>query len=111
MHIRANGTTKLRVLEGALPNFQREIKRYKRQSTVVGGQSIVLDKPHPRSVSHLMDCLRYLMAADIRYHKPEEKRESAWWEGWIAKRRRERGEESNVVYLAPSSYTSQTYVA
>ena len=111
MHIRSGGTPKLRVLEGALPNFIREIKRYKRQSTVIGGQSIVLDKPHPRSVSHLMDCLRYLMAADIKYHKPDVKAEAAWWEPWIARRRKERGEQEGVVYLAPSSYTSQTYVA
>jgi len=111
MHIRSKGTPYLRVLEGAMPNFIREIKRYKRQSTVVGGHSIVLDKPHPRSVSHLMDCMRYIFAADPKYHKPEVKAEVAWWEPWLAKRRRDRGEEASVVYLAPSSYTSQTYVA
>jgi hypothetical protein len=109
--VRSKGTPYLRVLEGAMPNFIREIKRYKRQSTVVGGHSIVLDKPHPRSVSHLMDCMRYIFAADPKYHKPEVKAEVAWWEPWLAKRRRDRGEEASVVYLAPSSYTSQTYVA
>jgi hypothetical protein len=111
MHIRASGTPKLRVLEGALPNFQREVARYKRQSTVVGGTHVITDKPHPRSVSHLMDCLRYLMAADIRYYPPEQTREQAWWEPWIARRRKQRGEENGVVYLAPASYTTQTYVA
>jgi hypothetical protein len=111
MHIRANGTTKLRVLEGALPNFQREIARYKRQSTVVGGTHIITDKPHPRSVSHLMDCCRYIFAADPKYHKPDVKHEKAWWEDWLKKRRAARGEEANVVYLAPSSYLTESYVA
>jgi allantoicase len=58
-----------------------------------------------------MDCCRYIFAADPKYHKPEVKAEVAWWEPWLAKRRRERGEDASVVYLAPSSYTSQTYVA
>jgi allantoicase len=93
-----------------MPNFIREIKRYKRQSTVVGGHSIVLDKPHPRSVSHLMDCLRYLMAAGLKYHKPEAKAEKAWWEDWVARRRKARGEDASVVYLAANSYT-HTYIA
>lgn len=110
MHIRSGGTPRLRVLEGALPNFIREIARYKRQSTVVGGTTVVLDKPHPRSVSHLMDCMRYLMAADIRFHKVELQSEKPWWEDYIKKRRAARGEEANVVYLAANSYT-QTYVA
>lgn len=110
MHIRPNGTPRLRVLTGALPNFIREIKRYKRQSTVVGGQNIVLDKPHPRSVSHLLDCMRYLMAADIRYHKPEQVTEKPWWWDSVQKRRAQKGQEEGVVYLSPASYTSEIYV-
>jgi hypothetical protein len=57
-----------------------------------------------------MDCLRYLMAADIKYHKPDVKVEKAWWEDWVARRRKERGEQDGVVYLAPNSYT-HTYIA
>lgn len=111
MHIRPNGTPRLRILEGALPNFQREIARYKRQSTVVGGQTIITDKPHPRSVSHLMDCMRYLLAADIRYHKPEQVSDKPWWWDMVQKRRRQRGQQDGVVYLAPNTYATEIYVA
>ncbi len=110
MHIRPSGTPRLRVLNGAMPNFIREIKRYKRQSQVVGGQSIVLDKPHPRSVSHLLDCMRYLMAADIRYHKPEQTSDKPWWWEMVQRRRKQQGQQDSVVYLAPASYTSEIYV-
>jgi allantoicase len=55
--------------------------------------------------------MRYLMAAEMKYHKPEAKAEKAWWEDWIARRRKARGEDASVVYLTPASYTTQTYVA
>jgi hypothetical protein len=109
MHIRPNGTPFLRVLEGALPNFQREIKRYRRQSTTVGGQVIIGDRPHPRCISHLMDCLRYLCAYEPRYHAPEVVEEVPWWVEWKKKRDKANG-GNGVVYLAPSSYTSEVYV-
>lgn len=110
LHIRPNGTPTLRVLTESLPNFVREMKRYKRQSTVVGGQTIIQDKPHPRSVSHLLDCMRYLMAAGIRYHKPPPVVEKPWWFDWRMRREKDKN-QGGVVYLSPTSYTTETWVA
>lgn len=110
MHIRPDGTPLLRVLEGALPNFQREIKRFRRMSTVVGGQTIIQDKPHPKAISHLMDCMRYICAYEPRYHKPESIAEKPWWWDWKQARDRKKAQEG-VVYLSPSSYATETYVA
>lgn len=56
LQIREDGTTKLRVLRGKLPNFEWEIRhfRYKR----VGG--LVTDKPEERGRVHQMANCRYL---------------------------------------------------
>ena len=108
LHIRPEGTTRLRVLRGHLPNFEREMKRYKKKVTMVAGTSIVTDEPNKRGEFHLVDCLRYLCAYEPKYHKPERHVENPWWVKW--KENRDKANQTGVVYLAPNSYT-ESWVA
>ena len=103
LHIRPDGTSRLRVLRGALPNFEREMKRYKKKVSYVAGTTIVTDEPNKRGEFHLVDCLRYLCAYEPKYHKPEVKIELPWWVKW--KENRDKARQTNVIYLAPNSYT------
>lgn len=108
LHIRPEGTTRMRVLRGHLPNLERELKRYKKKVAHVAGTTIVTDEPNKRGEFHLVDCLRYLCAYEPKYHKPELHTETPWWVSWKARRDKQKG--SDVVYLAPNSYT-ETWVA
>jgi hypothetical protein len=110
MHIRPGGTPFLRVLRGSCPNLERELKRYKKKAVNVGGQTIVTDEPNKRGEFHLVDCLRYLMAYEPKYHKPMALTEKPWWWEWKAKRDKQKN-QGGVVYLAPASYTSEVYYA
>lgn len=60
---RDDGTYKLKILRDELPNFEREISRYRKNMTPKG---IIEDKPAPRQADHLMNCLEYLAA-----HNPD----------------------------------------
>lgn len=107
LHIRPEGTPRLRVLRGSLPNFEREMKRYKKQVTYVAGTSVITDQPNKRGEFHLVDCLRYLCAYEPKYHKPEPFIETPWWVKW--KENREKAKGPPAVYLAPNSYTESWY--
>jgi hypothetical protein len=105
LHIRPEGSSRLRVLRGVMPNLEREMKRYKKKVTHVAGTSIVTDEPNKRGEFHLVDCLRYLCAYEPKYHRPTGKIEVPWWQSW--KERRDREKQTSCVYLAPSSYSEQ----
>lgn len=109
MHIRPDGTARLRYLRHTMPNLEREMKRYKKKVTYVAGTSVVTDEPNKRGDFHLVDCLRYLCAYDPAYHKPEQHIEDPWYVKWSADRKKKQG-NSGVVYLAPNSY-SDTWIA
>ena len=105
MHIRGNGTAKLRVLRGSCPNFQKEIRRYKKKTMQVAGQTVVTDEPSKRGEQHLMDTLRYLCAYEPQYHKPVEAVENPWWYEWSKKRAKDRAKGEGIINLAPNSYS------
>lgn len=109
LHIRPDGTTRLRLLRGALPNLEREMKRYKKKCNYIAGTTIVTDEPNKRGEFHLVDCLRYLCAYEPRYHAPVKQQDDPWWVEWKKKRDKAKG-NTGAVYLAPNSYT-QTWVA
>lgn len=109
LHIRPDGTTRLRHLRGAMPNFEREMKRYKKKVIHVAGTSVVSDEPNKRGDFHLVDCLRYLCSYEPEYHKPHQHVEEPWYVLWSEKRKKAQG-NSGVVYLAPNSY-SETWIA
>jgi hypothetical protein len=69
LSVRDDGTAKLRVVEGRLPNFDYEIRRYHNQRL----NGMIVDKPNQRRNNHLMDCLRYLAMYDPKYVRMTEK--------------------------------------
>jgi hypothetical protein len=104
LHIRPDGTPRLRVLRGAMPNLENEMKRYKKKVEHVGTQTVVKDEPNKRGDFHLVDCLRYLCAYEPRYHVPVVQKDEWWGYAW----KKQRDEAKNVngsVYLTPNSYT------
>jgi hypothetical protein len=109
LHIRPDGTAKFRYVRSRMPNFERELKRYKKKTVNVAGTTVVTDEPNKRGEFHLVDCLRYLMAYDPQYHRPEVVAEVPWYVSWKARRDKEQGKD-NTIYLAPNSYT-EVYIA
>ena len=106
MHIDGDGRTQLKVLRNSCPNLQRELRRYKKKTTNVGGQVIVSDEPNKRGDFHLVDCLRYLFAYEPAYHKPPvAPKDDPWWVSWKKKRDKKRGKDAGIVNLAPNSYS------
>ena len=104
LHIRPNGSPQLRILTGAVPDLEREIKRYRKMVNYVSGVAIVTDKPNTRGEVHLCQCLEYLCAYRPSYHRPPVTltEEQPWWVNWLAKRRKSIGErETPFVYLGP----------
>jgi hypothetical protein len=110
LHVRPDGTTRLRFLRGSVPNMEREMKRYKKKCAYIAGTTVVTDEPSKRGEFHLVDCLRYLCAYEPQYHAPAAHHVDPWWVDW-KKRREKASGQSGVVYLAPASYTSETWVA
>lgn len=68
MRVREDGTTKLRVLRGAMQSFQWEIERYHNKRE----KGMVTDKPNQKKNNHLMDAIRYLAMYSPRYVLPKE---------------------------------------
>lgn len=102
MHIRPNGSPQLRILRGAAPDLEREIKRYRKVVNYVNGTPIVTDKPNTRGEVHLCQCLEYLCAYRPSYHRPPvvTHEPEPWWVKWAAQRRKSLNEGS-FVYLGP----------
>ena len=103
LHIKGDGTTKLKFLEGGCPNLLREIKRYRKKTTTVNGQVYVTDEPQTRGEVHACQVLEYLCANEPKYHKPPKTYGPApWWVDYLdRKRRRERASEDACVILGP----------
>lgn len=104
LHIRGDGTTRLRILDGACPNLIREIKRYRKKTTTVNGQVFVTDEPQTRGEVHSCQVVEYLCAHEPRYHKPPRVNgPDPWWVKWRAERmRRKQESEDPCILLAPN---------
>ena len=106
LHIRPAGTPILRVLEGAAPDLEREIKRYRKQVNHVSGTAIVTDRPNTKGEVHLCQCLEYLCAYRPHYHRPPARSSEPdpWWVKWLVDRKKRLTTESgSYVYLGPQS--------
>ena len=104
LHIRTTGTPKLRLLAGKVPNLDRELRRYKKKTTNVGGVNIVTDEPNKRGEFHLVDCLRYLCMARPEYHPVKVVTNEPWYIAWSQKRAKAAGNTASIS-LAPASYS------
>ena len=69
LRIAPDGKPRLRVLEGACPNFEWEIGRYHYRRV----RGLATDEAEKRN-DHLMDCARYLAAYDPHYVPPAPRR-------------------------------------
>ncbi|NBV87955.1 MAG: hypothetical protein EBR88_00295 [Betaproteobacteria bacterium] len=105
MHIRPSGTPLLRLLRGAVPDLERELKRYKKKTQFAGGTYIVTDAPNTRGEVHACQCLEYLCAYRPRYHKPKmEEGPEPWYVEWVRKRNRQkRSQSDDFIFLGPQS--------
>jgi hypothetical protein len=103
MHIRPSGTPTLRILRSAVPDLERELKRYKKKVQYLAGTYIVTDEPNTRGEVHACQCLEYLCAYRPKYHKPKvEIRDEPWYVEWARRRKKQRGGDG-FVYLGPST--------
>lgn len=103
MHIRPSGTPTLRILRGAVPDLERELKRYKKKVQYLAGSYIVTDEPNTRGEVHACQCLEYLCAYRPKYHKPKvEIHDEPWYVEWARRRKKQRGGDG-FVYLGPST--------
>jgi hypothetical protein len=104
MHIRGDGTPTIRILRGAVPNLEREMKKYRKKTVYQAGTMIVTDAPNTKGDVHACQCLEYLCAARPKYHKPPNPNHEAepWWVAWKKRRDKEaRKEARNFVWLGP----------
>jgi len=107
LHIRGDGTTRLKILEGSCPNLIREMKRYRKKTTTVNGQVFVTDQPQTRGDVHAVQTLEYLCAYEPKYHQPPRTfGPDPWWVKWRAERlRRQRESDDPCIVLGPSGRT------
>ena len=105
LHIRPIGSPYMRVLSSALPDLEREIKRYRKKVNYVSGVSVITDVPNTRGECHIVQCMEYLCAYRPRYHKPPLQVEvEPWWIKWMERRKKRLGaENTNYVNLGPLS--------
>ena len=108
LHIRGDGSTRLRILEGAAPNLIRELKRYRKKTTTVNGQVFVTDAPQTRGEIHASQTLEYLCAYEPKYHAPPKTYgPDPWWVKWLAeRRRRQRESQDPCIILGPTGKTA-----
>lgn len=104
LHIRPDGSTRLRFLRGACPNLERELRRYRKKVNYVAGVAVVTDTPNTRGEVHAAQCLEYLVASEPRYVEVRKNDEEDTTPQWIIDRlkRRNRGKTS-CVYLGPQT--------
>jgi len=102
MHIRPDGSPKLRVLRGAVPDLERELKRYKKKTQYLAGMHVVTDAPNTRGDVHACQCLEYMCAYRPKYHKPANiAPDEPWYVEWARKRKKQASGGDNYVYLGP----------
>ena len=103
MHIRPDGTARLRVLKSSVPDLEREMKRYKKRVNYIGGTAIVTDSPNTKGEVHLCQCLEYLCAYNPKYYAPPKVLDPSelWWHKWSEARRKKQGSQGSYVNLGP----------
>ena len=103
MHIRGDGSTKLKIWEGSCPDLKRELKRYRKKTTTVNGQVFVTDAPQTRGDVHAVQCMEYLCAFEPSYHPPPKTNgPEPWWVKYLAeKKRRQQDGQDSCIILGP----------
>jgi hypothetical protein len=112
LHVRPDGSTRLKVLRGAAPNLERELRRYRKKTTSVNGVLVVTDEPNTRGEVHAVQCMEYVVASEPKFHarknQVEEEPLPAWLNEYMERKKlRERGKPS-VFYFGPQSDVQQS---
>ena len=104
LHIRPSGTPTLRILRHAVPDLERELRRYKKKTQLVGGVWQVTDAPNTRGEVHACQCLEYLCAYRPRYHKPKvDMRSDDWYAAVLRRINKNRPAGPDYIFLGPQS--------
>lgn len=103
MHIRGDGTTRLKILEGTCSDLRREIKRYRKKTQTVNGQVYVTDSPQTRGDVHAVQCMEYMCAFEPEWHAPPRTAgPEPWWVKYLAeKKKRQQGGDDSCIVLGP----------
>jgi hypothetical protein len=103
LHIRKDGTTALKFLQGATPELVRELKRYKKKVIHGTNGAFVTDMPNTRGDVHAVQCLEYLCAYEPSYHAPPANAgPDPWYVKWLADRKKRQGDDGKgYVILGP----------
>jgi hypothetical protein len=103
LHIRGDGTTRLKFLEGGCPELIREIKRYKKKVVQSNAGPFVTDMPNTRGEVHAVQSLEYLCAYEPKYHQPPARPgKEPWYVKWLAEKRKRQGDDGRgYVVLGP----------
>lgn len=95
LHIKPDGSTRLRVLRGACPNLERELRRYRNKVNYVNGLAVVTDQPNTKGEVHACQCLEYLVASEPRYVEKRKKAEEEPMPQWMIDYLKRRGRGSS----------------
>jgi hypothetical protein len=103
LHIRGDGSTRLKFLESGTPELIREIKRYKKKVLQSNSGPFITDMPNTRGEVHAVQCLEYLCAYEPKYHQPPLRPgPEPWYVKWRADRKKRQGDDgSGYVVLGP----------
>lgn len=109
LHVRGDGTVRLKFWEGACPNLYRELRRYRKKTTVVNGVQYVTDEPQTRGEVHACQVLEYICAHEPRYHSPPKREAPANWAWRIFQDRQKRlaAGRPDCVILGPQGGTKR----
>ncbi len=103
LHVRGDGSVRLKFWEGSCPNLYRELRRYRKKTTILNGQQFVTDTPQTRGEVHACQVLEYLCAHEPKYHPPPRRElPPNWaWSYFLAKQKRAQAGQPGVVVLGP----------
>lgn len=104
LHIRGDGSTQLKFLEGGTPELFRELKRYKKKVIQTASGAFVTDTPNTRGEVHACQALEYLCAYEPSYHQPPNRPgPEPWYVKWLAEKKKRQGDDGKgYVVLGPN---------
>jgi hypothetical protein len=106
--LRPDGTPKLVILQGAAPNLQMEIERYRRAER----NGLIVDEPAPNQRNHAINALEYLCAYAPQYSKPAFKTpEDLAYQHYLDRKRELAGENGDTIYFGAGPAPSHSFAS
>ncbi len=103
LHVRGDGSVRLKFWEGACPNLYNELRRYRKKTTMLNGRVYITDEPQTRGEVHACQVLEYLCANEPKYHAPPKKEPpvTGAWKRYLERLARRKQEGGGAVILGP----------